>query len=566
MNKRKLPFLILSLVLCFALLFSQYAGAAIFAFETQGEYDSADIAWLTDFVIKEDMETTSGLTEKVTLKALPDNASSTTAAAFRQEVEKFCEAYTLTENAPRAGYIYLFEFMNANSNLFTGQVTDEEVCAYLENQGVRLPAEMSTDDYVLAKALYAAMATGSFSGLSSEELGKGVAFEKAMLRYLISFSGMSEAELLKWAPTGEISSFDDYVLAASKLTLWGSGFDVSPETAEGETYRLMAVLTLRKMGVNAGTDASFGELKAKYTAALLGRKYNVSVEADKLTTARATGTEAFYVLQLIGKKAGLSVKDDMDYEEAFALVAKNSATFEVEEGEWYADIYKYEASLKAPRGTVWVYPTAYLTGQEDADLNITVNGTYIPNGKFTAVTLDANKKEQTLEFEVHASFNGQSSRCTYLITLKQGAAAATPSGSDPAAKPQSSGTIISNILASFGMDSSVSNIVDSIYTQLPSSVKNVITFIAPTFGGGTVPAEEPTTGTPAPGETATSPVVTEPAPTAPVASEAIRNSAVVAILDKIGSVIDFVIYGVDGVSLGSLFKSRAVDHNFITFK
>ncbi len=571
MKNRKLLFFVLNLVLCFALLFSQYAGAAIFAFETQGEYDKADIAWLTDLVIKEDMESTAGLAEKVTLLARPDNAYSTTPDAFKQEVEKYCELFTLTENAPRVGYIYLFEFMNANASLFSGQVTDDAVVRYLENRGIVMPGTMDADDYVLARALYAAMSTGSLSGISSEELGTGVAFEKALLRYLVSFSGMSEEELLKWAPASGITSFDDYVLAASRLTLWSSGFDISPDASEGETYRLMAVLTLKKMGVNVGTDASFNELKAKYTAALLGRQYGVSVEADKLTVARARGTAAFYLLQLIGKKAGLSVKGDMTYEEAFDLVAKNSGSFAIEDGEWYADIYKYDAVLKEKRDTLWIYPTSYLTGQENADVSITVNGGAIKNGEFTAVKINPAAKEQTLNLTIYATLNGESSKCTYLITVKQGSAAAAAATAEPAAAPQSSGTIISNILATLGMDASVSSIVDSIYGSLPGAVKNVINFIAPTFDGGTADpagaAAEETTTAAVPGEAAPAPAPA-PAPADPAAPiiEQLKDSFFVSMLDKVGAVIDFVIYGVDGVDLSSRFQSQSRGHNFITFR
>lgn len=558
MKRRNKLLLFLSIIVCFALLFSQYAVAATVTYKTQKEYDSADIAWLKDLVIKESMNLSSDVTKQVALTPKTEYPYAQTPEGFRNEVAHYCEIYSLSENAPRAAYVYIFELLGANPSLLAGQTTDEAVRDYLQNAGVVLPAVLDTDDTVLARALYAAMITGAFSGLSSEELGKGVAFEKALVKYLISFSGMSETELLKWAPQTGISTFDDYVLAASRLSLWMNGFDVSADTPEGEVYRLTAVLTLRKMGVNVGTDASFESLKAKYTAALLGKAYGVTVAADKLSEARAAGSEAFYMLQLLGKKANLNVSAELSYEEAFRLVAEKTDVFALEEGAFYADIYEYEAQLQSKRDSVWIYPTAYVTGMESADVTISVNGTYVQNNVFTQISLHPDRSAETLEIVVRASGNGKSSSCTYVITLLQGSNKPQPSGSGA----ESSESIISRIFSSFGMDSSVSELMSGIYSTLPGSVKNVLSFIAPTFISDTDPADQLEPQTPA------EPVTGEPGTTeAPqeTVQTRLQNSYFVGALDKIGQMIDFVISGISGVQLSDRYESRTVDHNFITF-
>ena len=558
---------LLSFLLCFALLFSECAFAATVTYQTQTEHESADIAWLRDFIIKETMDLSADPAEKCSLTAKAETPYASSAADFKAEVDNYCELFTLSEYTPRAAYVYLFELMNANSGLFAGQTTDEDVRIYLENVGIAMPETMHADYTVLARALYVAMSTGAFDAFSSEELGRGVAFEKAMVKYLMSLSGLSETEILKWAPEGEIASLDEYVLAASRLTLWANGYDVSVDTPENDIYRLTAVLTLRKMGVNVGTDASFEALKAKYTAALLGRHYGVNVEADKLAEARTEDEEAFYMLQLLGRQSDLVIDDSLTYEEAFVRVAEKTDAFALESGAFYADIYNYEVRLTDLRSSLWVFPVAYLTGQEDAQTVITVNGATIPNNTFTEITINPKTSSQTLEVMVRASKDGTSSVCEYTFTILQGKKAAA---AENASGTESSASIISNILASIGTDASVAALMDSIYETLPGSVKNVMSFIAPTFEliTGTGAEKNPARDRPAASsDTPASPDVTE-APTEPVETiqTKLQNSYFVHALDKIGSIIDFVIAGIGGVDLNDKYESRTVDHNFITFE
>lgn len=565
--KKKLTTGMLSLLLCFALLFSEYAFAATVTYKTQRVHDSADIAWLRDFVIRESGELSSDLSvlsseiaETVTLTPKPDALTSADAAAFKEQIAKYCELYTLSDNAPRAAYVYLFELMNLNSAFFSGQVSDGDVRDYLENAGIAMPAALSADEAVLARVLYVAMITGTFNVFTPEELGRGVAFEKALVKYLISFSGLSERELLKWVPGAEITSFDEYVLAASRLALWTSGFDVSVDLPESEVYRLAAVLTLRNMGLNVGTDVSLEALKAKYTAALMGALFDVNVEPDRLSQARETGAEAFYLLQLLGKKADLVIDDSLSFEQAFVRVAEKTDAFALEDGEFYADVYRYEAQLKHKRSTLWLFPVSYLTGQEDAVLNITVNGASVPNNAYSEIRINPEAEAQNLTVEVRANINGRTSVCKYVFTILQGEDA--PADKTPAGN-ESSTSIISRILSSFGADASITALMDGIYETLPGTVKNVMSFIAPTFetvlsDRGSQTTAEISDTLPTQAETFDSRSET--------VQERLQNSYFVGALDKIGRMIDFVIYGISGVELNNKYESRTVDHNFITFE
>ena len=552
MQKKTAAALLLTLTLVFGIFFAPETLAAVLTFETQYDYDAADPSWLTDLVIKENMDSAPGLGSDVVLKAEPDYPYTETADSFRADVERFCEIYTLDERTPRASYVFLFEFLNQNAGSVSAQVTDDVVRDYLENAGVEYPAAAGTDDLVFARALYTALVSGSAGGVLPTEADPAISLDKALVRYLTSLSGLSEGELKKWTPDGRVASVDEYVLAASRLLLWTNGYDVRPDTTEAEVYRLTGVMTLKTMGVSISADASFAELQSKYTAALLGRRYGVTVDPSRLSAAMKDGDAAFYMLQLIGKDAGLSIREDRyTYEEAFLAVASNSDAFSLEDGEFYADIYRYSASLKYKSAYLWVYPTAYATGLEDAVIVVSVNDTTVKNNYFNRVRLDPDAGTQTLKIMADVTVGGKRSLSVYYITVTEGTAEYVPPvlPIDVTAQTQDSGTLMSQILAKFGVSASILDTVDDVvYTMLPSAVRSVITFIAPTFSEslfaevGDVQADE--------GDAQSA----QPA----------RTSYFTGLLDKIGSVIDVTISGIRGAEFGGKKPYNNVSYNYIT--
>ncbi|MBQ7689099.1 MAG: hypothetical protein IJT27_07790 [Clostridia bacterium] len=556
MKKHRAAALLVAITLLFSVCSSLYASAAILPFETQYDYAAAEQSWLTDLVIKENMDSVPGLGYAVELTAQPDYPYTETAESFAKKIDRYCEIYSLTERTPRASYVFLFEVLNASASSFTSQVTDETVRDYLENAGIIYPADADTDDLVFAKALYTAMVSGSYTGLTAEDADPGVSLDRALVRYLTSLSGLSEAELKKWTPNAEIASVDDYILAASRLMLWTNGYDVSVDTEASDVYRLIAVMTLKNLGVSVSATASFDELKAKYTATLLGKCYQVAVDPAKLTAARENGTAAFYMLQLLGKKEGLSVREERyGYEEAFLTVAANTDLFDVEAGEFYADIYSYRAALRYRDSYLWIYPTAYLTGNENAQIRVSVNGEEVKNNYFNRVRIDPDLPEQVITITVETTLKGKTSSAEYRITVLQGTEDYVPetvAGTEDGAEIPDSATIMSQVLARFGVSTSIINLVDNtFYTQLPSAVRTVISFIAPSFTASTI--SDPSEGS-------------QSGDASAAADRAVNDTYFRGLLDKIGSAVNASISGIAGVSLGQKGSKNNMNYNFITFE
>ncbi len=541
MSKKKLLFKVICVALCVALLSAElFASAAILPFETQYDYDEADIAWLTDLVIKEDMTTVEGMAQRVTLVPEPEYPYTETPESFRKDVDYFVSLYNLDSGSQRAGYIYFFEMLNSSSDLLAADVSDADIREYLEGVGIDYPENPGSDELIIARALFSAMVTGSLGS----SFAVGADLEEAVVSYLAALTGMNIESLKEWMPSGSILSLDEYILAASKLSLWSNGYDVSRDTDEDEVYRLMAVMTVKAQGISVDSDSSFDSLKAKYIAALLGKKYSVVIDSAKLASHLENGTTAFYMLQLLGKKGGLSVREDnASYEEAFRLVAENTREFDVSSEDFYADIFNYSAVLSSRRSSLWIYPTAYATDTAYSCI-VSVNGKPVKNNYYNEIAIDPELPEQELVITVTANGSSLSSKCTYKIHITQGTYAGIE-GDEPVTAPGTAGnafvsgdSLVAGILSSIGVNSVISDILDRAYTSLPAGLSGVVSFIAPTFDGG-----EETTAE---------------------GNAVVRNDEFfISVLDEIGSVADAEIEGIPGLSL--IENLQYGDDSTITF-
>ncbi len=541
MSKRKLLARVLCVAMCIVMLSADFfASAAVLAFETQFNHAEADIAWLTDLVIKEDMTTVEGMAQRVELVPRPEYPYSETAESFREDVEYYTTLYNLDAGSQRAGYIYFFELLNSNSGIVSGDISDVDIREYLEGLGVEYPASVGSDELIMARVLYMAVATGAISGSTLNYSS----LEEILVSYLASLTGMNIETLKEWMPAGSALSLDNYILAASRITLWSNGFDVTAETPEDEVYRLVAAMTVKAQGITVDSELSFDELKEKYLAVMLGKKYSVDMDSDTLAKNVRNDRAAFYILQLIGKKNGLSIREDnVAYEQAFYLVAENTSYFDLSNDEFYADIYEYDAKLSVRNRSLWIYPTAYATDSEYG-LVVSVNGAPINNNYYNEVMLDITKPTQDLVIKVTATGRNRSSECTYVIHVTQGTYAGiegdepiTDSGSEEHSYV-SSDSLVSDVLSTLGLNTVISTVINSNYTSLPSGLSGIVSFIAPTFN--------------------------EPADNAGSAQVEKNDDFYISVLDDIGAFVNTDIEGIPGLALVKNLENTY--DSYITFE
>lgn len=542
MSKRKLLLRVFTVLLCITLLSADFfASAVLFTFETQYDYDEADVAWLTDLVIKEDMTTVEGIAQLVDLVPVPEYPYTETPDSFSEDVNYFTSLYNLQSGSSKAGYIYFFEVLNSSSEFLAGDVSDSDIKEYFEAVGIEYPQNIGEDELLIARTLYAAMVSGSVSG-NIFDGGNGL--EEVLISYVAGLSGMDVNSLKEWMPDRNITTLDEYILAASRMSLWSNGYDVSKNTDEDEVYRLVALMTVKSQGITVDSNLPFEELNLKYIAALLGKKYSVSIDSRKLGDAIENDSVPFYLLQLIGKGNGVSVREDnATFEEAFNIVAENSDVFDVE-NDFYADIFEYELKLSTRTGKLWVYPTAYSTNSSEYSVMVTVNGVAVNNNYYNQISVPADKEEFDLNIEVVASSVNDSSKCTYIVHVQQGTYAGIE-GDEPVTAPGSedetyvsSDSLVSGILAGLGVNPVIESILNNSYPSLPSGLSSIIAYSAPTFGD-------------------------ESQPESSVTTEKTEDSFFISVLDEIGSVMDTEIAGIPGLEYAESILSSGT--NPITF-
>ena len=287
----------------------------------------------------------------------------------------------------------------------------------------------------------------------------------------------------------------------------------------------------------------YGALRNKQTASTSAINMETFIEAFEKHLEN--GTTAFYMLQLLGKQGGLSVREDnASYEEAFRLVSENTHAFDVSSDDFYADIYEYSATLSARRSSLWIYPTAYAT---DSIYNciVSVNGTPVKNNYYNEIAIDPMLPEQDLIITVTATGSSISSKCTYTVHITQGTYAGIE-GDEPVTNPGpnesfvSGDSLVAGILSSIGVNSVISDILDKSYSSLPAGLSGVVSFIAPTFD-----ADEEA-----------------PAETEEYAS-ARNDQFFISVLDEIGAVADAEIEGIPGLSL--IENLQYGDDSMVTF-
>ncbi len=416
--KKKLSAFALLLVAAFLFAPATAFAVPFITMETQFNYTQSNPAWLKDLTVKENMVDATQLSNSVMLEALPDYPYSKTPEGFRTDVEYYTELFSLNENSQRAAYIYVLQYMNQFATEATRNVSDEYIKNSLTSMGIVYP-QGGMGDYenlIFARSLYTLLCSGAVT----LDVTPGMTVQEALVKCLTQTLNIDEQALAAWS-VSSVTTLDDYVLVVSKIALNSKGYPVRADTPPEEVYRLVAVMMIRDLGISIDENtADFDELKLKYLAALLSDRYDVSIAPAELKVAQANGNIPFYILQLIGKKYGVTVRSNVSFSEAFNLVAANSDYFNLEAGEFYADIYHYAAYLDYKRSRIWVCPLAYRTTTANEYITITVNGLSCASGAYAEVALDKTQQTQDIEIRVRFVSASQDTSQTYRVTVHQG--------------------------------------------------------------------------------------------------------------------------------------------------
>ncbi|MBR5233427.1 MAG: cadherin-like beta sandwich domain-containing protein [Clostridia bacterium] len=478
---KKLIALFMTVVMLITVMSCGFSALAVVMCETQFVYDSADMSWLKDLIFKENMSSVDGLSQRNTLVPKAEYPYRETPESFKEEIANYQTVYTLDENMANAAYLYMLDLAKAFAGPATENYSDDFIKSYLESIGIVYPENSEDDDEtkIVARAL--------FSIIISDEnykVKKGTGLYEAFTDYVSVLLGVNVGSILKFDNNTELIDLNEYVIAACKYMLFNSGYDVSKDTSDEEVFRLIAIMTIRSQGISidSGT-ATFEEIKNKYLCAMMCKIYDVSIDTVSFEKAVKNDRLAFYILQLIGKEYGLTVRDSLTYEQAFDLVCKNTDFFNLEEGEFYADIYEYDVKLNYKRDTIWLYPqTLGTTSESDGTkVNVFINGKDVRENYYVDVSIDSSKEVVPVVIKIEfTDASGVMTSSSYRLNVYQGTkeppAAGTISDSLTGVKD-----VVEDVLKDLGLDSSIAGLIVNIPFELPTRLLGITSLIVPSF-------------------------------------------------------------------------------------
>lgn len=481
MKRNRILAVFLTVVMLITALSTGLSAAALMMVETQYTYDSANLSWLKDLIIKEDMSSVNGLSSSCTLEPVAKYPYRETAESFKEEIAYYQMMYTLDENMVDVIYLYMLDLVESMASTTTSDYTDEFIKSYLESLGIVYPsgeAANSTETYIVARAL--------FSILNSDEdyeVKRGTGLYDAFTGYISKLLGVNVSVILKFDGNNDFSDMEEFVLAVCKYMLYVAGYDVSAVTSDSEVYRLIAIMTIRSQGISIDSStATFEEIKIKYLCAMMCKIYDVSIDVNAFEKAVNADNLAFYMLQLAGKKSGVAIKDSVPYNDAFDLVCKNTDYFNLIPGEFYADIYEYNIQLKYLRSTVWIYPQTLGTTSESegTSVKVKINDAVVRENYYVDIALDKSKSTQSVLITVEYTDKSGTKSSSYKINIRQGTEEPVQSSIISSALTDVS-DIVNKLLGEVGLDSSLATIVRNIPFELPDRIFSISSLLMPSF-------------------------------------------------------------------------------------
>ena len=164
----------------------------------------------------------------------------------------------------------------------------------------------------------------------------------------------------------------------------------------------------------------------------------------------------------------------------------NSTYFNLEEGEFYADIYEYDVSLNYKRDRIWLYPqTLGVTSEsEGTTVNVLINDKDVRENYYVSVDIDKDAEMVPVIITVeYTDKTGARISSSYKLNIYQGKREVVQ-GSTVSGAMDSVKEYIDQVLSDIDMDASIVDMVLNAPFELPDRILNIATLMLPSFSSG----------------------------------------------------------------------------------
>lgn len=326
--------------------------------------------------------------------------------SFFEEVKAYSKLFELNEFVVAEAYE---ELTNALFYTFTAMGftdTQEDMRAYLIENGISLPLNETADDKAKVAIVYAALKYDAVYVLYEKEvaLPKGIGLDEATVVILSALT----ATML---PSG-IDTLTGLAFLVTKNYV--TGFEQLPVSANpgaSEVFHWAKVITAAQNDYQVPletydktTTAQREYVDYAYHASILNTLYDINVDPIRLVMVLQSDEEdalARFILITMLEEKKVAYSENATVRELFDLACKNG-WFALEQ-EFYTDIYAYELKVPSDSEKVWFTPfslAGQLQGSDVQYVKVFLNGTEMSPNSTVSTPLDVKKDRETVELRV----------------------------------------------------------------------------------------------------------------------------------------------------------------------
>lgn len=443
-------------------------------------------AWLDNIIVRDDaMAVTSA-----TLIPRPDDyQGSHTYDEFIVEAEQYTQLFDINENTVADAYRQVTDTMYylVTAMGMTGEL--DEMRAYLQDYGIKLPEAENPDDKFSIAVTYAALKYDAVYTLYGKEapIPVGTSLEGALV---IILSALTDTML----PSG-IDTFTGMAVNTAKTYV--TQFEELPISANPEAdeiFHWVKVITAATndyqvplAAYDVATEAQKDYVNYAYYATVLNTAYDVTLNPIYLVIATQSDDPLALqklILQTMLDEKEVSYAFDLTAEELFEL-ATEYGCFALED-EFYTDILTYELTVAEECEKIWFTPfvlAGQLEGGNDDYVSIVLGDTVMSHSSTVSTALNPALRQEEITMSVAYNDGVRNDSAVYKFIVNKDASLNSnekeEGGNNLVSDVQD---FVNNIVPTD--NEKVSQIVDGVFNGIENQVGQAEDLLT-TFGDGT---------------------------------------------------------------------------------
>ena len=407
-----------------AILTSYNGVLSVLPGNTRSSSPDYNYAWLDNIIIRDDA---MAVTSTKLVPKPQDYEGSHTYDEFIKEAEQYSVLFDIDENTVTVAYRELTDTMYYLAVAMG--MTDElpAMRQYLQDYGIRLPADEAAHDKAVIGVVYAALKYDAVYVLYEKkaEIPEGTTLEGALV---IILSALTNTML----PSG-ITSLSGFAVNAVKTYVTQfEQLPISENPDSSEVFHWAKVITAASndyqvplASYDTATDSQKAYVDYAYYATIINTVYDVKINPIHLIVATQSDDELALqklILATMLTEKEVPYDDSMPCEALFNLATENGC-FPLEE-EFYTDILTYELTVAENCEKLWFTPFVLadqLDGGNSSFVSIDLDGTLMKPSSTMAATLNPALRQEEVLLSVAYNDGARNDSAVYRFIVNKDA-------------------------------------------------------------------------------------------------------------------------------------------------